>query len=54
MTLRAEDSIKNSPEWFVLDARKDIEELHNNIVEIANTVLVKVENEPITKLWIEN
>lgn len=51
MTLKDEDVAKNTLPWYVLDATKSVEDLHNEIVAIADRVMVGVADKPISRLW---
>lgn len=52
MQLQAKDAEDGAIPWFVLDARKSIEDLHAEITAIANDVVLKSEGSPIKKLWL--
>jgi thymidylate kinase len=53
MKLKEEDSQAARPiPWFVLDAKKSIEDLHQEIVTIAKQVEQSNQLKPIDHLWV--
>jgi dTMP kinase len=50
------DSLQKADEklipWFTLDARRTIDELHEEIKSIASDVMTNAKDAPIKKLWI--
>jgi thymidylate kinase len=53
MTLKTEDESEGNIPWFVLDARKSIEEIHAEIVAITNKTIQEVSDKPISRLWLK-
>lgn len=51
MNLRETDESEANVPWFVLDARKSIDELHAEIRSIAEAVVTQNEGAPVKKLW---
>ena len=51
LQLKDEDEAQQLVPWFVLDGRKTIEELQQEIAEIADKVVAEVGQQPIKKLW---
>eukprot|EP01033_Poteriospumella_lacustris_P014263 gene14263-10194_t len=51
MNLRETDEAEANVPWFVLDARKSIDELHAEIRSIADAVVTQNEGAPVKKLW---
>lgn len=52
MYLREKDEAEANVPWFVLDARKSIEELQEEIRSIAEAVVTQNEGAPVKKLWL--
>jgi hypothetical protein len=52
MQLKTNDEIEKKIPWFVLDAKQSMEVLHSQIQNIVNEITVKVESDPVGKLWI--
>ena len=38
----------------MIDASKSIEDLHGEIKEIANQIILSSQNQPIKQLWVDN
>lgn len=51
MTLKDLDTARTP--WHVIDARKSIEEIHQEIVRIVEDVKAKNEDKPLRKLWVD-
>eukprot|EP01036_Dinobryon_divergens_P026381 gene26381-35019_t len=51
LLLKEEDAKSNIQSWHIVDARKPIEDLHREIVSIAEKTISRVGNTPITPLW---
>lgn len=53
MYLKEKDTEQdNVVPWFVVDARKSIEELHSEISLIADEIIARNDAAPIKRLWI--
>ena len=56
LSLKSEDCKDvpvESQRWHVIDARRTVEDIHNEIIAIAEKTLNKVAEEPISTLWME-
>lgn len=51
-TLQQKDEEQRSIPWYVLDARKSIDELHQEISTIADEIIAQNNALPIKKLWV--
>jgi dTMP kinase len=53
MTLKDNDDnfYSNPTKWYVIDARKSINDIHQEIVKIAEEAVGQVEYKPIGLLW---
>jgi dTMP kinase len=51
-TLQQKDEEQRSIPWYVLDARKSIDELHQEISTIADEIIAQNNASPIKKLWV--
>lgn len=52
MLLQRIDQEEANIPWFVLDARKSIDELHAEISSIADDIIARNDASPVKKLWI--
>ncbi len=52
MYLQERDQHEAVVPWFVLDARKSVEELHSEIASIADEVIARSEGTSVKKLWL--
>lgn len=52
MLLKNEDQLASAPRWHVIDALKSIEDIHREIVSIAEDTISRVSDKPIASLWI--
>ncbi len=53
MTLKAEDEAAGQIPWFVIDARKTIEEIHSEIRDITQRTIQEVGDKPISRMWMK-
>lgn len=51
LQLKTEDEAEKIVPWHVLDGRKSIEELQQEIQAIADKTIVDAASQPIKKLW---
>ena len=51
MALKSADSNSSSLQWYVLDARKSIDDLKVEIAQIAENTIQRVQDTPIKTLW---
>jgi thymidylate kinase len=52
MKLRKEDETNQSVPWFIIDAKRTIEEIHQDIVQVAEKIIEEKKNKEIKPLWI--
>jgi thymidylate kinase len=52
MKLKEEDEKAKIVPWFVLDARKSIEEIHQDIVKVTEQVIESSQSKDISPMWI--
>jgi hypothetical protein len=38
--------------WFIIDSKQTIEELHTQILKIAEGIVQNVKTNPVRKLWM--
>lgn len=42
---------KTSLKWFIIDANKTKEQLHNELLNLVNNIIKDVEHKPLELLW---
>lgn len=52
--MRDEDRRMGGPPWHVIDARRSVDEIHAEIVAIAQSTMTHVASLPIVSLWTDS